>query len=737
MTHDPALDTFVNESAELLSSVEALLLRCESGAADPEIVNELFRAFHTIKGSAGLFGLDPIVKFTHVVESVLDQTRAGRGPISAAAAAILLECSDHIGSLIRKATTGSGDSGALQPAGDDLLERLTAETGFKVTAGKSAAPQTPGAGPGAVVAAGEKCWHISVRFNEGVLKNGMDPLSFIRYLATLGSIDGLQLVDDALPPLEQFDPECCYVGFEINLKTAADKTRIEAAFEFVRDDCNLTILPQEAPMVDFVQLIRDLPEADGRLGDLLIRCGSLTEKQLDECLALQARLADGGGEAPPIGQLLVEKGFVKSDVVDAAIQKQSDARSSKLARAKEGPTIRVDGGKLDQLIDWIGELIIAGAATGAAARQAGLPVLLESAQQMARIVGEIRDQALKLRMVQIGTTFSRFRRVVRDVSRETGKNISLQINGAETELDRTLVEGITDPLTHLVRNAIDHGIESPEIRRERGKPAVGMVRLNAYHDAGSVVIEVSDDGGGLKRSRILAKAIERGIVAAGEPLTDEQINGVIFEPGFSTAAEVTNLSGRGVGMDVVKRNITSLRGTVEVHSEEGQGTRVCIRLPLTLAIIDGFQVGVGDSQFIIPLGLVEECVEITPSVEFTQAAASGHMSLHGSVLPLIQLGHMFEIRQKAVRRQSVVVVRSGGKRLGIVVDELLGELQAVIKPMSKLFSQLRGIGGSSVLGSGKVALILDVPGLLDHSLELQRAVGDPRRPSVNHNFNAA
>jgi two-component system chemotaxis sensor kinase CheA len=317
--------------------------------------------------------------------------------------------------------------------------------------------------------------------------------------------------------------------------------------------------------------------------------------------------------------------------------------------------------------------------------------------------------------------------VVRDVAREIGKDIALEVTGAETELDRTLVEGIADPLTHLVRNAIDHGIETPDIRLARGKPATGLVRLNAYHDAGSVIIEVSDDGGGLKRDRILAKATQQGLISAGETLTESQIYALIFEPGFSTAEKVTNLSGRGVGMDVVKRNITALRGSVEVRSEEGRGTQICIRLPLTLAIIDGFEVGVGRSHFVIPLDLVEECVDASSEGGAHLSASAGHISLHGSVLPLIRLRDMFSIREEAGRRQSIVVVRSAGKKVGIVVDDLLGELQAVIKPLSKLFSELQGIGGSTILGTGKVALILDIPGIIERTHSRNRSLEEAQR----------
>lgn len=739
MSRDPALDTFLAECAELLSAMESVLLRCEQGSTDAEMINELFRAAHTIKGSAGLFGLESIVAFTHVVESVLDRARSESLPISAAAAAILLECTDHIGKLVEAVASGEqGEDPVLTKAGAKVLKRLAKETGYaparKATKRESvaaAAGKTEGhivEGDDQQRAAGEN-WHVSVRFGESVLKNGMDPLSFIRYLTTLGTIVGIVIVDDALPPLAQFDAENSYLGFEMAFKTDADKAKIEAAFEFVRDDCTLHVLPPHSPMADFAALFGAGKEGAQRMAEFLGQCGSLTALEVQVCLSMHKGCDQHGSTPAPSDASAVASAEAAHEANHArtatAKGGKEEARAPKDSKSPDNRSIRVDGDKLDKLIDWIGELIIAGAATGSIARQAGLPVLNESAQQLARIVGEIRDQALKLRMVQIGSTFSRFHRVVRDVAREIGKDINLEIGGGETELDRTLVEGIADPLTHLVRNAIDHGIETPEVRQSRGKSATGTVKLNAYHDAGSVVIEVADDGGGLKRDRIVQKATERGLITAGQVLTDEQAFSLIFEPGFSTADQVTNLSGRGVGMDVVKRNITALRGTVEVHSEPERGTRVCIRLPLTLAIIDGFQVGVGQSQFVIPLDLVEECVEMEPGGNTAEAV--GHISLHGSVLPLIHLHHMFDIRQKAGRRQSVVVVRSAGKRVGIVVDELLGELQAVIKPLSRLFSQLQGIGGSTILGTGKVALILDVPGLVERTNSIRQSTEDAWR----------
>ena len=516
MSHDPALDTFFAECAELLSSMESVLLRCEQGDTDPEAINELFRAAHTIKGSAGLFGLDSIVAFTHVVESVLDRARAENSPINSELAAALLECRDHIQKLVDLTASGdSTDDAAMREAGARVHERMLAAAGFSFTA--AATPATPAAPVPAPIVVGAdvslpieaNAWHISVRFAPGILKNGMDPLSFCRYLTTFGTIVGIQIVDDAFPSLAEFDPEDCYLGLEIGFETDADKSRIESAFDFVRDDCRLAILPPRARAAEFIALIRDLPETDDRLGELLVKCGTLTARELQSCLQVQAARSSDEGGAPRIGDILVASQLVQPAVVKAAVQQQSEARAARDAKTSESRTIRVDGDKLDRLIDLIGELVIAGAATGSTARQAGLPALNESALQLAGIVEEVRDQALKLRMVQIGATFTRFQRVVRDVARETGKDIVLETKGEETELDRQLVEGMADPLTHLVRNAIDHGIEKPDLRQARGKPPTGVVSLNAHHEAGSVVIEIADDGGGLNRERIREMAIER------------------------------------------------------------------------------------------------------------------------------------------------------------------------------------------------------------------------------------
>ncbi len=700
MNLDQLIHTFIAESRDLLEAMEhALLHVAEEG---DEAVNAVFRAAHTIKGSAGMFGLDAVVDFTHVAESVLDKVRAGTVPVTEDLVALLLACCDHIGALVDAVEAGTlaGDD-ALTAQGAPLCERLQAYLG------KPAAP-APVAKHSAAAAAPATAeqWHISLRFGPDVLRNGMDPLSFLRYLGQMGQITDIALLDDALPAFEGFDAESCYLGFEIGFSTAVDKAAIDEVFDFVRDDCQIRILAPRTKVSEYVQLIDDMPEQRSLLGEMLVRSGSITARELEQALAVQSA---GGAQAAPLGEILVGQGLVRPPVVEAALSKQKQANEPR----QENRSVRVDADKLDRLINLVGELIIAGAGANLIARRTQIPELLECTSTLSGLVEEVRDSALQLRMVKIGATFNRFQRVVHDVSREIGKDIRLDVSGEDAELDKTVVEKIGDPLTHLVRNAMDHGIEPADVRLARGKPAQGVVSLNAYHESGSIVIEVSDDGGGLKRDRILAKAIERGLVEPGRVLSDKEIFGLIFEPGFSTAEQVTNLSGRGVGMDVVKRNIVALRGSVEMASTEGEGTTVTVRLPLTLAIINGFQVGVGKSVFVIPMDMVEECVE------FRDDPLHDYIDLRGQAMPFVRLRERFAVDGVPARRQSIVVVRYGSRKAGLVVDHLLGEFQTVIKPLGKVFSGVRFLSGSSILGNGDVALILDMAALL--SVEDERS----------------
>ncbi|MGD0958197.1 MAG: chemotaxis protein CheA [Methylomonas sp.] len=723
-----ALKTFTIESLELLHDIEECLLSLEEGGDTAERINTLFRAAHTIKGSSGLFGLDHIVKFTHVVESVLDLLREGKIGVSSELVAILLPCCDYITLLIQAVAAGNLESDPATAAdGEQLLNGLRpfleAPGALPVAPPAERAAKLEAFG-GGVVETGN--WHISLRFGSDSLRNGMDPLSFISYLSTLGEIVRLTTISDGIPEAEHMDAETSYLGFEIDIKSTAGKEALENVFEFVREDSIIKILPHGGALDEFLALIRSLPEDDGRLGELLIESGCITRRELEEGLNSQKRTHDAAPPAQPIGAILVEQQAAPQPLINAALEKQKQIKDNK---ARENQSIRVDAERLDKLIDLVGELVISGAGVNLKAAHTGAAHLMEAISELMRLVEEVRDSTLQLRMVPIGTTFSRFQRVVRDVSQELGKDIRLKISGADTEVDKSVVEKIGDPLMHLVRNAMDHGIEPIEVRKQRGKPAQGELHLNAYHDSGSIVIEVSDDGGGLDKDRILAKALEKNLIAADVKLSDQEIYALVFEPGFSTAAAISNLSGRGVGMDVVKRNVMDLRGDIEVDSKPGFGSTIRIRLPLTLAIIDGFLVGVGKSAFVIPLDRVVECVELPPDTGLRE-----YMDLRGEVLPFIRLQSLFGIDGEQAQRLNVVIVDVAGAKTGLVVDKLLGEFQTVIKPLGKLFSHVRGVGGSTILGSGEVALIIDVPDLVGFYSQQAASVDQPklRHEPQNH-----
>jgi two-component system chemotaxis sensor kinase CheA len=729
---DEIYSVYAQEAREQLTELESGLLRMEAGDHDPETINTIFRSAHTIKGASGVVELPHIEKFTHVLENLLDKLRNNEIGVSSDLITALLKGCDHLNTLIVRVEEGNLEPDpALQAAGEVVAE------GLRVFSGE--APKSQAEFPETHTADVERdeagtamtdCWHISVRFGQSVLRNGMDPIAFLRYLLSLGEIVHMTTLPDAMPDTDDMDPEACYLGFEMNFRSHADKAAIEKVFDFVRDDCDLHILPPNSKISDYLGLIETLPEESLRLGEILVRSGALTQEELDQGLRRQrvsetiaTRVAEEEGlpvpPPPPLGEILVKQQVVQPEIVEAAAAKQKQVAEKK---ATEARLIRVQADKLDHLIDLVGELVIAGASANLMALKSGQSTLVEATSIVSGLVENIRDSALQLRMVQIGETFNRFHRVVRDVSKELNKDIDLVITGAETELDKTVVEKIGDPLMHLVRNAMDHGIEPADVRVAKGKSASGRVELNAFHDSGSIIIEVIDDGGGLNKERILNKAIEKGIVQPGQNLTDHEINNLIFEAGFSTAEKVTNLSGRGVGMDVVKKNIQALRGTVEVLTEEGQGSRFVIRLPLTLAIIDGFLVGVDKSSYVIPLEMVVECLELQ-----NISQDRNYLNLRGEVLPFVRLRELFEIDGERPARENVVVVKSGSQKAGIVVDVLQGEFQTVIKPLASIFRHLRGIGGSTILGSGDVALILDVQALTQLAVTTEERVTSATR----------
>ncbi len=656
--------------------------------------------------------------------------------------ALLLEVCDHIGTLIDLVAQNQPPGSDIHQHSQALIERIHYSANTAAPACATLPPPAPVAAPTPAPngshpvettttgydagCATTSHWHLSLRFGPHVLRDGMDPVAFLQYLSTLGEIIHIVTLSDAIPSAEEMNPEDCYLGFEICYDSEADQAAIENVFEFVRNDAQIRILPPHSPLADYFSGHDGTAEALRQHSERLIECASLTRAEAEAYLHAQPST-----EASPTAPSTTEAPAAPP-ASSASTAVLAPARSKETKSSPDAGLIRVNAHTLDEHINLVGELIIASASVNLCALKSASPELLEAASVMNRLVENVRDSALQLRMVQIGATFNKFQRVVRDVSKEIGKDIALEISGAETELDKTVVEKISDPLTHLVRNSMDHGIEPAEVRLARGKPAQGTLRLHAYHESGSIVIEVSDDGGGLPKERILAKAIERGLVKPEQNLSDNEIYQLIFEPGFSTAEKVNNLSGRGVGMDVVRRNITALRGSTEIDSTEGVGTTIRIRLPLTLAIIDGFLVGVGGSSFVIPLDMLDECVELTAQ-EMQAAQGRDQLNLRGEVLPFIRLKQLFAIADapapeqdnshvdpelafllQPVVRENVVVVNYAGHRAGLVVDTLHGEHQTVIRPLGTVFQGIAGISGFTILGSGRVALIVDVPSLVQY-----------------------
>ncbi|MDO8907043.1 MAG: chemotaxis protein CheA [Pseudohongiella sp.] len=716
-------EIFFTECDELLQDMESKLLGWENADDKEELIDAVFRSVHTIKGSAGIFAYERIVAFTHVAESVLDDVREKKLQMTDSMIDLLLKSKDHIASLLLLVSGAEElDEHTLALAEENLLEALHELLGSESQQSSSAVVE---ADTGSVVfelqdehdRVESNNWHISVKFGHDTFRNGMDPLSFLRYLKTMGDIVHVVTWYEDMPDAAEMDAESCYLSFAISYCTDVNKQQIEDVFLFVADDCELHIIPPRERIAVFLDFIEKVTDDSKKLGEILVECGTLTRAELHKVLSIQLRESGEDGSQRKIGEIVVDHSMVSPEVVQAAIAQQIKTKAEK---SVQRGSVRVDAEKLDHLINLVGELVIAGSTVQTEARLFGVEKLIETSETLSRLIEDVRDSTLILRMVQIGDSFNRMTRVVRDVSAELGKNIELKISGADTELDKTIVEKISDPLLHLVRNALDHGIEKPDIRVASGKDAKGTLSLNAYHDSGSIVIEVADDGAGLRPELIRQKAISKGLISADQELSRSEIYKLIFEPGFSTAEKVSNISGRGVGMDVVRSNIEALRGSIELDSEEGEGTRISIRLPLTLAIIDGFMTGVGDACYVLPLNMVEECIELKTAEG--EDGKKSYISLRGEILPLISLREQFGHADAENLRENVIVVRHGSQRAGFVVDRLIGEFQTVIKPLGAIFTRLSGISGSTILGSGEVALILDAPALIQQVINRDAAV---------------
>lgn len=684
-----AREGFLEEAQDNLRQFEAALLVMETNPDDAENLNAAFRAAHTIKGGAGLFGCAAVVAFTHEAETLLEALRSGQHPMSEPTVALLLQSRDMIGKLLDEVSSGESDPEVARDAAA-LGAQLRA-----ITQGAAPSPNGSQAATSATAQAtsDEGLWHISLRFGQDALRNGLDPIAFVRYLGKLGTVRELVTITESVPELMALDAESCYLGFEISFFGDVTRADLDQVFEFVVEDCDIQILAPDVSSEECAAL-REKRGTSDAMRELMDR---LLPERVQEFKA-----APSSSEATP-----VELEEVSPERRAGGVERRSGAR-----RGDDAKFIRVRADKLDQLVDLIGELVIASSGAKLVAQREDSPDFMEIATRIGDLVEGARDGALGLRMVPIGETFGRFQRVVRDVSKSLGKEVDLELSGADTELDKAMVETIADPLTHLVRNSLDHGLETTEGRIAAGKPPRGRIALNAYHEGGQIVIEVSDDGRGVNREKVLAKAKEKGLVAADAQPSDAEIDQLICAPGFSTADFVTDISGRGVGMDVVKRNVDSLRGTMQIVSSPGLGTTIQIRLPLTLAIIDGFLTQVGNVHYVLPLDVMVECIETPASCRASESEVSGVFDLRGEVLPFVDIRRAFGHVGVAPARQSMVVVKSNRTKVGLLVDRLLGEHQTVIKPLGAVFKHLQGIAGSTILGSGEVGLILEVPSLL-------------------------
>ena len=662
---DPT-ETFRQEASELLEQLEQSLLDLEQTPGDSDLVNSAFRALHTIKGSGAMFGFSEVAGFVHEFETAFDKVRKGLRAVTPELIAVALDAKDHIHKLI-------GDSSA--PGGDEILTHLRRIVDTDKVAAAPVETQAPvEAAPAPVVAAasGAKTWLVKFKLPSDALVNGTSLNPLLDEIAAIGPCT-IKAVTDGVPALTELDPEVPYLGWEVLLESETDPTSaIDDVFLFLRDGMELS-----------VEEVRAEAAAEPMGAEIV----------LDDLVAEDVPVAD----AAPVTK--AEKAAAK------------EAKQAGNGDKSAGSSLRVAAERLDELMDRVGELVIAQARLSQIAAGSSDGSLKSIAEELERLSSGLRDTTMGIRMVPIGSIFSRFRRLVHDLSRELGKEIEFITTGEETELDKTMIEKLADPLVHLIRNSVDHGLEDAAVRVAKGKPAKGTVKLSAVYAGAEVAISVTDDGAGLNHARIRAKAEENGIISPDDKLTEQELNQLIFAPGFSTAKEVTSLSGRGVGMDVVKRTIDGLRGTIEVTTKPGEGSTMTLRLPLTLAIIDGMLVRIGNGRYTIPLSAVEECVEL-PESAGTATRGRNFLDIRGSLVPFIRLREVFNTPGEADSHQKVVIVSSGEGRVGLVVDQIIGNSQTVIKQLSKLHSAIKSFSGATILGDGTVALILDTAHLV-------------------------
>lgn len=690
MQTDPEiLEVFQTEARDVIGTIESDLVLLEESESE-ETVNSLFRSFHTLKGSSGIAGLTEVSGFTHELETLLDKVRSGEATVTSSMIDILLASVD----LLRVMIFGSDED-------VDIEEQKAAVLAFLNSEGVTAPAGTTDTSQGSESA--ERYYRIVIRFREDIFEFGIDPMIILEDLTQCCSVLEMKIDRSKLPDLAEIDPEKCYLGWLFVVKTSAPRSRLDEIFLFVRDDNEIEIEDiSDTYTEDFSKNINE----EKRLGDILVKRGLLTENDI-------TRVLQEKSDDEKLGTAIVRKKLLTEADIQNALGVQTEVR-----KKIESSTIRVETNKLDNLMNLLGEIVIGQSSISRFAEELDEDrgyALKNSLYSLNRSTRQFQEQIMAMRMIPVGPTFNQFKRFVRDTAKELGKDIKLVIKGKETELDKTVIEEITDPLKHMIRNSIGHGIESPEKRLARGKQAEGTITLNAYHQEGSVFIEVADDGAGIDTDKIRELAIERGFLAKEKDVTAEELYEYMFQPGFSTSGQVGGLSGRGVGMDVVKSNIDSLRGSIQVISQKGSGTTFRIKMPLTLAIIDGMLIQIGVQKYIIPLLSILESIQ--PRKEDVKSIkGKGEVVLvRDQYISLIRLYDYFSIEPEYTDPSEalVVIVESNGERLALMIDDLLGQQQTVIKSIDRFITRNRTVSGAAILGDGNVALILDIHGLLN------------------------
>ncbi len=675
-------ETYREEALELLSELETSLLEMEERPDDRELISRVFRAMHTIKGSGAMFGFDDIVSFTHEVETVYDLVRNGKVPVTKELIDLTLVARDLIREMLDSSSVADPALEIKRQETISLLRKLATDVSTSPSPANKLTPETD-----------ESCKTYRIRFRpqKEIMLNGINPLYLIRDLIALGHCKIVAQTSD-LPMLEDINPEYCYVYWDIILTTDKGINAIKDIFIFVEDsELKIDVIDDHDTL--------DTDADYKKLGEILIERGDITPEDLQSVLE----------ERKKLGELLIEKGIVEPAQIESALAEQQHVREMHKERQTAGSvtSVRVPSEKLDSLVNLVGELVTLQSRLSQIAASLNDPSLLLVSEEAQRLTENLRDNTMNIRMLPIGATFSKFKRLVRDLSTELGKEIDLITQGAETELDKTVIEKLNDPLVHLIRNSIDHGIESPASRKAAGKPGKGTIHLSAAHSGAHVLIQIRDDGAGLDKDAIRAKAVEKGLIPPDAELTEKEIFSLLLAPGFSTAKAVTNVSGRGVGMDVVKRAIDALRGTIDISGQKGMGTMITLKLPLTLAIIDGLLVRIGEDHFVLPLSAVKECVELTK-----QDAAGAHgrhiANVRGRIIPYIKLRERFAMNGPLPDIEQIVIAEIEEDTIGFVVDAVIGEHQTVIKSLGRFYKNIEGVSGATILGDGTVALILDV-----------------------------